>query len=130
MAGTKGSKYYNIFLKQKLQLVNSDDNIVISEEGFLLLSEIMTCHSIVAASKKMGISYRKAWGLLREIEQVLGFQLILKHRGGKAGGKTFLTPEGTELSNAYSELKYNADIAVHDSVKGFFRRINSIQANK
>lgn len=126
MAGPKGSKYYDIFLKQQLQLVTREDNIVINEEGFTLLTEIKKGQSIVAAAGNMGISYRKAWGLLSEIENVLGFQLVVKHRGGKAGGKTDLTAEGMELTEAYLNLKTDLEDKVHDTVKSFFNRINNI----
>jgi molybdate transport system regulatory protein len=130
MAGPKGSKYYDIFLKQHLQLVTKEDNIVINEEGFTLLNEVNKEQSIVAAARNMSISYRKAWGLLREIEQVLGFQLVGKHRGGKAGGKTDLTREGIELTEAYTNLKKDLDFAVHDTIKVFFKRINNISDRK
>lgn len=126
MAGPKGSKYYDIFLKQQLQLVTKEDYTIINEEGFTLLKEIKKEQSIVAAARNMGISYRKAWGLLREIESVLGFQLIGKHRGGKAGGKTDLTEEGIELINAYIDLKSELEEKVHNTVKSFFWRINKI----
>ncbi len=126
MAGPKGSKYYDIFLKQQLQLVTKEDDTVINEEGFNLLIEIRKEESIVAASRNLGISYRKAWGLLREIESVLRFQLVGKHRGGKSGGKTYLTEEGVELTEAYSNLKSDVDSAVHGSIKTFFNQINKI----
>jgi len=126
MAGPKGSKYYDIFLKQQLQLVTKDDDLIINEEGFTLLTEIKKEQSIVAASHNMGISYRKAWGLLREIELVLGFQLVGKHRGGKAGGKTDLTREGIDLTEAYLSLKRELELVVHDTVKIFFNRINKL----
>lgn len=126
MAGHKGSIYYDIFLKQQLQLVTKENDIVINEEGFTLLNEIKTEQSIVAAARKMDMSYRKAWDLLREIEYVLALKLVGKHRGGKAGGKTDLTQEGIELTEAYSDLKRDLDFVVHDTVKTFFNRINKI----
>jgi molybdate transport system regulatory protein len=130
MAGPKGSKYYDIFLKQQVQLITKEEDIVINEEGFRLLNEVSKEQSIVAASRNMGISYRKAWGLLREIEYVLGFQLVGKHRGGKSGGKTDLTTEGTELVNAYNILIRDLDKSAHDTVKVFFNRINEISDRK
>ncbi len=130
MAGPRGSKYYNIFIKQQLQLVTKDDELIINEEGFRLLVEVSKEQSIVAASKKMNISYRKAWGLLREIESVLGFQLVGKHRGGKSGGKTDLSDEGLELIDAYLRLKIELEEKVHDSIKNFFNKINKISDRK
>jgi len=130
MAGPKGSKYYDIFLKQQVQLVTREDDAIIKEEGFTLLAEVKKEQSIVAAARNMGISYRKAWGLLRQIENVLGFQLVGKHRGGKAGGKTDLTVEGLELTDAYIDLKAELENNVHDTVKSFFKRINKITAKE
>ena len=130
MAGPKGSKYYDIFLKHNVQLITKDKEIAINEEGFRLLKEVSKENSIVAASKNMGISYRKAWGLLRETEYVLGFQLIMKHRGGKEGGKTYLTPEGTDLVSAYNVLVSDIERSAHDPVKRFFHCINEISDRK
>ena len=83
-----------------------------------------------AAARNMKISYRKAWGLLRDIETVLGFQLVGKHRGGKSGGKTDLTSEGLELIDAYLNLKSELEDKVHDSIKKFFKKINNISDRK
>ncbi|MCU0407811.1 MAG: LysR family transcriptional regulator, partial [Bacteroidales bacterium] len=120
MAGPKGSRYYDVFLRQHIELVKGEESKVLDEEGFRLLVSIKNTDSIVAAARELGISYRKAWGLLRQIEQVLGFSLVSKHRGGKDGGKTFLSPEGIELTEAYSELRSKLDSALHDHVKSFF----------
>lgn len=130
MAGPKGSPYYDIFLRQHLELVRKDDNVVIDEEGFRLLVEIRKNQSIVLSARIMGISYRKAWGLLRKIESLLGFRIVGKHRGGKDGGKTNLTNEGIELTEAYEELRKRVDSAAHDHIRDFFRRINQIPAIK
>lgn len=129
MAGPKGSKYYNIFLKQQIQLV-SEDEVIINEEGFRLLREIEKEQSIVAASKNMGISYRKAWGLLRDIEYALGFSLVGKRRGGKAGGRTTFTEEGKELLDAYSDLVKDLESTDKEVIRTFFRRINDITGKK
>jgi molybdate transport system regulatory protein len=129
MAGPKGSKYYNIFLKQQIQLV-SDDEVIVDDEGFRLLLEIEKEQSIVAASKNMGISYRKAWGLLRDIEYELGFPLVGKRRGGKAGGRTTFTEEGKELLDAYRNLIKDLESTDKEVIRTFFRRINDITDKK
>jgi len=129
MAGPKGSKYYNIFLKQQIQLISGDE-VIINEEGFRLLREIEKEQSIVAASKNMGISYRKAWGLLRDIEYALGFSLVGKRRGGKAGGRTTFTEEGKELLDAYSDLVKDLESTDKEVIRTFFRRINDITDKK
>lgn len=125
MAGPKGSKYYDIFLKHQVQLVTKEE-IIIDEEGFRLLSEIEKELSIVAAARNMGISYRKAWGLLRDMEFALGFSLVGKKRGGKAGGRTTFTPEGKELLDSYNSLIEELESSGKESIRSFFRRINTI----
>jgi molybdate transport system regulatory protein len=126
MAGPKGSKYYDIFLKHQIQLISSGD-IIIEEEGFILLREIEKEKSIVAASKNMGISYRKAWGLLRDIESALGFSLVGKRRGGKAGGRTTFTNEGKELLDAYTTLISDLESSGKEVIRTFFRKINDLK---
>ena len=130
MAGPIGSKYYDIFLKHNVLLVTSDDIEVIKEEGFRLLQEIESEQSIVAAAKNMKISYRKAWGLLRQIEYDLGFPLVGKKRGGNAGGRTTFTPEGKKLLDAFTSLQSDLEAADKEIIRSFFRKINSIKDNK
>jgi molybdate transport system regulatory protein len=130
MAGHKGSKYYNIFLNYEIWLETLEKEKVLTGEGFALLLEIERAGSLVAASNNLKISYRKAWGLLREVEQHLGFPLVERKRGGASGGRSVLSPEGEELLNAYRTLHYETDSALKNIAKVFFRRINDITERK
>jgi molybdate transport repressor ModE-like protein len=56
---------------------NSLDTLVLLR----LLSEIKSSGSIASAVKSTGASYRHAWGLLREAEQLFGTQLLQKQPG-------------------------------------------------
>jgi len=49
----------------------------------------------------MGLSYRRAWGKIKELEQNLGFALVQSAVGGAGGGHTSLTAPGIEFVNAY-----------------------------
>ena len=125
MAGPKGSKYYNIYLDFSIYLKHREDgNPVLTEEHFELLLNIGELGSLVATAERMQISYRKAWGLLRQSEQTLGFALIEKHRGGRDGGNTLLTEEGKNLVESYKALRVEFDSSVKVFVKNFFHRIN------
>jgi molybdate transport system regulatory protein len=124
MAGPEGSKYYDIFLNYSVWLETRGESIVLSSEGLDLLSEVERVESIVTAARNMGMSYRKAWGLLREVESMIQFPLIKKHRGGASGGRTLLTPEGRELVTAYAELSSDIDMAMKGIAKKFFRKLN------
>ena len=126
MAGSKGSKYYDIFLDFSIFLKHKEDNHpVLTEEHFELLLDISELGSLAASAEKMQISYRKAWELVRQSEKTLGFQLIEKHRGGKDGGNSVLTEEGKKLIVAYKALRNDFDTSVKKIVKDFFQTINS-----
>ncbi|MGD0581746.1 MAG: LysR family transcriptional regulator [Bacteroidales bacterium] len=125
MAGPKGSKYYDIFLRHQLEMVAGEQTLI-NEEGFRLLVSLEKNLSIVAASKEMGISYRKAWGMIRDIEYQLGFQLVGKRRGGKAGGRTTFTAAGKELIDAYRSLIDDLEASDKEIIKTFFRKINQM----
>ncbi len=125
MAGPKGSKFYNINLDFSIFLKHREGgNPVLTEEHFELLINIGEYGSLVAAAEKMKISYRKAWGLLRQSEQTLGFPLIEKHRGGRDGGNSTLTATGQNLVESYKMLREEFDSSVKVIVKNFFHRIN------
>jgi len=130
MAGPKGSKYYDIFLNYNVWLETRGEDVVVSAEGLELLTEVSKTTSIVTAARNMKISYRKAWGLLREIEDMLGFSLIEKHRGGAKGGMTLLTGEGHALVEAYRDLNAEVGVAMDDIARRFFKRINEIGAKR
>ena len=124
MAGPKGSKYYNVFLKFKVWLENTDEEGILGDGKFELIDCIDQLGSLKAAADKMGISYRKAWGNVRDAEEKLGFLLVDKHRGGQHGGKSELTSEGKELIEAYKELLIEFDDAIYQITKKFFNKVN------
>jgi len=126
MAGHKGQPYYDIFLNYDLWLETVSKNRVLDGEGFALLLEIEKTGSLTASARNLGMSYRKAWGKLRYVEQILGFHLVDKRRGGAAGGRTNLSHEGRQLVRAYNSLHHDTDIAMKSIARIFFNRINEI----
>lgn len=124
MAGPKGSKYYDVFLKFKVWLENTEGESILGNGKFELIDYIDQLGSLKAAADKMEISYRKAWGMLKEAEEKLGFALTEKHRGGQHGGNSVLTEEGKELIEAYKELLVEFDEAIYQITKKFFNKVN------
>ncbi len=124
MAGSKGDKYYNIFLDYRLWLKTIDGVGIMGDGCFSLLIEIKHSGSLREAAQKLDISYRKAWGIIRNSENILGFKLVDKTRGGKDGGHSSLTSEGENLVQAYSELKNDIDTSIKNVTQKFFRTIN------
>jgi len=114
--GKRGkSNRFNVLLNYKLWLSSLSGEGIISEEIYTLLTGIRDKGSLKAASEDAGISYRKAWGDLKNAESLLGYELTQKTRGGKEGGKSLLTPSALKLLEAYSALQQKLDDAVEEA---------------
>lgn len=70
-----------------------------------LLLAIERERSLNRAARKLGMSYRHAWGVVRELERELGAKVVVAARGGKRGGGTRLTRRGRAIVEEYSRLK-------------------------
>ncbi|MBT3207158.1 MAG: LysR family transcriptional regulator [Bacteroidetes bacterium] len=123
MAGSKGSKYYDVFLRYEIRLDLNDKN-VINDKLFNLFKQIDIEGSLSLAAEKMEISYRKAWGDIKKAEELLGFSFVEKHRGGAKGGKSFLTEDGRNIVEAYFELINEFDNSLKKITKKFFNEVN------
>lgn len=79
-------------------------------KAFLSLSKIFFLEyireygSITKAASAMGFSYRKAWGLVEEMNAVAKSPLVVTQTGGKGGGGAKLTAEGDRVIALYWEV--------------------------
>ena len=130
MAGHKGQPYYDIFLRYEMWLETISKDRILDGEGFGLLVDLDRTGSLTATARNLGMSYRKAWGMLNDVERHLGFRLTEKRRGGASGGRTILSEKGRQLVRAYNSLRHETDIAMKSIAKVFFNRINEINGLK
>lgn len=107
----------------KLWLSAKDIEGVFGDGKWRLLKAIETEGSLSAASQKLGISYRKAWGDLKKAQEALNITLIDKQRGGRLGGKTSLTAKGKKWVEAYT--KFRSDIK-KTTEKAFKKHIKAL----
>ena len=70
-----------------------------------LLRGIEEQGSLRAAASSMGMAYTKALTLLKNAETALGFLLVIRTTGGKAGGGSILTQEGKEWLAKYEAYR-------------------------
>ncbi len=124
MAGSKGSKYFNVFLNYKFWLNTKTGEEILGKSMLQILKDIETEGSIQAAADKNKVSYRKAWGDIKKAEEILNFKITEKKRGGKDGGKTTLTTDGKNMLEAFDELEKEFDKAVYKTAKKFFHSLN------
>ena len=76
-----------------------------------LLEGIRDTGSIAAAGRRMGMSYKRAWALVEEMNAAFRAPLVSSARGGAGGGGAQLTPEGREVLEAYRAMLAAAEQA-------------------
>ncbi len=57
--------------------------------------------SVKAASEKMGMSYSKAWKMIRNVEKAIGQSAVSRVHGGPEGGSASLTDAGRAVLERY-----------------------------
>ena len=75
------------------------------EGPFELLKRVEKTTSLHEAAHQMGMSYSKAWCLIRTLEERLGFILLERKVGGISGGGSQLTPEARNLMKHYGRFQ-------------------------
>jgi molybdate transport system regulatory protein len=98
-------------MEPKLKLwVEKDGVLVFSDYRATLLDHIAKTGSIRGGAERMGLSYRRAWGKIKEIERNLGVRLVESEVGGPGGGQTRLTAEGEQLLARYRSFRSAMDV--------------------
>ncbi|MHA1527642.1 MAG: winged helix-turn-helix domain-containing protein [Alphaproteobacteria bacterium] len=69
-----------------------------------LLQGIAEQRSISAAARVTGMSYRRAWLLIDQMNKTFGAPVVQTHTGGNTRGGAKLTPLGAEIVARYLEL--------------------------
>ena len=93
-------------LEPRIKLwVEKDGRLVLSDYRVQLLRQVAETGSLAEAAQRMGLSYRRAWGKVREIEQNLGVKLVQSEVGGAGGGGSSLTAAGERLVALYGRFR-------------------------
>lgn len=88
----------------QLRLVAGRD-VVLGPGKADLLTAIHRTGSIAAASRELGMSYKKAWQLIDTMNRHLAERAVATESGGRARGGARLTPFGHELLARYRALQ-------------------------
>ena len=90
-----------------------------------LLEAIRSTGSISAAARSIGMSYRRAWLLVEEINQTLREPAVRAETGGARGGGAIVTPVGERVVGLYRAIEAQARTASG----GEFRAIGKLIRN-
>ena len=91
--------------------IETDTGLEINAVKALLLEQIDVLGSISEAAKVLNIPYRRAWGMIQEMNRNSSFEIVAKEAGGKAGGHSILTEEGRDILQLFKD--------VNDSLKQY-----------
>lgn len=95
--------YYS--LRPRIRIVSDDGTIVLGPGKADLLDAIARTGSIRAAAGELGMSYMRAWTLVRTMNAAFRAPLVEKERGGPAQGGAQLTREGRNVLSLYRRIE-------------------------
>lgn len=101
-------------LRPRLRII-ADGEIALGPGKAELLSQLEATGSIAEAARRMGMSYMRAWTLLKTMEGCFNSPLVTVARGGKSGGGAALTPAGKQVLSLYQEMESEAIAATDKS---------------
>jgi molybdate transport system regulatory protein len=88
-----------------------------------LLEAIQSTGSISAAARSIGMSYRRAWLLVEEINQTLREPAVTAETGGARGGGAVVTPVGEKVVALYRAIESHARTAAGNEFRAIGRLI-------
>src|SRR5919205_1215208 len=94
--------------------IDVDHEAAIGPGKIALLEAIVETGSISAAARKLGMSYRRAWLLVEDINGRLRTPAVTRAKGGTHGGSSELTDAGRRLIALYRKLEAAASGADAD----------------
>ena len=101
--------------------IQRDEDIAIGPGKVALLEAIAETGSISAAARELGMSYRRAWLLIDQLNQALQQPAVLTATGGAHGGGASLTPVGEEVVRRYRAIESTARLAAAADIAALTR---------
>jgi len=92
-------------MKVQVRLWLYENGKAFGDGPYSLLKNVEETGSLRKGAKKMGMSYKKAWTIIKNCESRLGVKLLQKKKGGKKGGGSSLTETGKVFLRNYEEFK-------------------------
>lgn len=92
-------------LRPRIRIVGDDGTIVLGPGKADLLDAIARTGSIRAAAGELGMSYMRAWTLVRTMNAAFRAPLVEKERGGSSQGGAQLTASGRKVLDLYRKIE-------------------------
>ena len=95
-------------IKSKVYVVNSRGEKFMGIGVLWLLKELKKQGSLRSAAKELGISYSKAYSMIKNLEQEIDVSVIERKRGGADHIGSSLTPFGEQFLVLYDSFQTEA----------------------
>ncbi len=97
-----------------------NDKKVFGEGPLNLLKKVDELGSLRQAAFAMGMSYSKAWKVMKQIEKELQMKLLERKIGGKAGGGSTITSEAKDFICRYEAFMASMDEIIKEEIRRYF----------
>src|SRR5262245_22111469 len=94
----------------------------------ILLEAIRSTGSISAAARRLGMSYRRAWLLVEQINDALQEPAVTAAIGGRQGGGAALTPNGERVVELYTCIGTIPRAAAREEFRAVSKRVRKGRA--
>ncbi|MDY0222627.1 MAG: LysR family transcriptional regulator [Desulfobacterium sp.] len=94
-------------IRSKIWIEDEDGNVVFGLGRLKIFEAVHRLGSLQAAAKELKMSYRALWGRVKATEERLGFPLLVRSKGGTAGGGSELMPLAMEFVEQFRQLHKN-----------------------
>lgn len=101
--------------------ITKGETIAVGPGKIALLEAISGTGSISAAARSLGISYRRAWLLVDEMNRALIAPVVDTAAGGLQGGGASLTATGEKVIHLYRRVEKLSEQAAEDELKALLK---------
>lgn len=108
-------------MKVRYKVWLEDEKLVFGDGIASVLEMIEELGSINQAAVRLKMSYRQAWGQIKETEERLGIKLLDTKVGGESGGGAQLTEEARNIMQKYRIFRQKVDEAIQDTFNQVYR---------
>jgi molybdate transport system regulatory protein len=115
MGSTMDNIHYNLDAELHLRV---GSELLANRKRIELLKQIEQLENLTKAAKLAGYSYKGAWDAMDQMATLSGGELIERFAGGKGGGRTKLTPRGTQLIKNF--------MLIQEEHQRFIQRLNTL----
>lgn len=113
-------------LKTKLYLIDEEGEKFMGIGVLWLLQGVKKHGSLRKAAAAMDISYSKAFGMVKRLEETLGKEVLVRQKGGQAREGAYLTTFAESFVILYDEFQQKAKAAVTEPYEDFCKKLAGI----